>query len=150
MASLNKCFFIGNLTRDPEIKYTPKGTAVAEIGIAVNKVWKDEGGTKHEDVCFLDLVAWGKTAEIAGQYLKKGGLAHFECEAKLDQWEDKQTQQKRSKVKFTVQQLTLLGSKPSESREEEPPPQHRRPPQKQMPRKPVDPDLDPEDSPFGA
>lgn len=150
--SLNVCFFIGNLTRDPEVRYTPKGTAVAEIGLAVNKVWHDEGGTKHEDVTFLNLVAWARTAEIAGEYLKKGDLAHFTCEAKLESWEDKTTHAKRTAIKFTVNQLTLIGNKRKETNREEPPPPVRppnRPPVKPKREASFDPDLDTDEkSPF--
>lgn len=156
MSSVNCCFFIGNLTRDPEVRYTPKGTAVAEIGLAVNKVWRDEGGTKHEEVTFLNLVAWSKTAEIAKEYLKKGDSVHFQCEARMESWEDKTTHAKRTAIKFTVQQLTLLNNNRRETEREEPPPSTgrmrevaKKPPAKQ----PVfsDPDLDPRDeerSPF--
>lgn len=159
--SLNVCFFIGNLTRDVELRYTPKGTAVAEIGLAVNKVWYDDNKTKHEDVTFLNLVAWGRTAEIAEEFLKKGDSAHFTCEVKMESWDDKQTGNKRTALKFTVNQLTLTGGNKRASREEPPPPP--RPPQRKTYGAPPptgrqrakqefhDPDLDgpAEPSPFG-
>lgn len=109
MSSVNACFFLGNLTRDPELKSTPSGTAVAAIGIAVNEVYTKDG-QRHESTHYFDLEAWGRTAEIAGEYLKKGNSAHFQCRAKLETWEDKQTGQKRSKVKFVIDRLTLLSN----------------------------------------
>lgn len=132
MSSVNRCFFIGNLTRDVEIKFTPKGTACADIGIAMNEVYKDDAGTKHEKVIFVNLTAWGRTAEIAGEYLKKGRQAHFECSVTYETWTDKQSGQKRSKNGFKVDKLTLLstgerrersddGGEPPEEREEPPP-----------------------------
>lgn len=150
MPSLNKCFFIGNLTRDPEISYTPKGTAVAKLGIAVNRTWKDAQDQKQEEVTFLDLTAWAQTAEIIEKYLKKGSAAHFECRAKLDQWEDKTTGQKRSKITFVIEQLTFLpsGGKREEQEEQEPPTRgSRKPPAPSTPpagrrTPPRDPDLD--------
>ena len=72
MANLNKVMLIGNLTRDPEIKYTPKGTAIAQIGLAVSRVWSNEAGEKQEETTFVDIEFFGRTAEIAGDYLKKG------------------------------------------------------------------------------
>jgi len=146
-ASVNECFFLGNCTRDPDISYTPKGKAVAQIGLAINDVWTDDTGQKRENVTFLDLEAWGKTAEIAAEYLKKGRLAHFRCRAKLDSWEDRATGAKRSKVKFVVEKLTLLpnprrGSE-DEQEDAEPRTQRKQPP-KRAP-KPSDPD--PSDDP---
>lgn len=151
MPSLNKCFFIGNLTRDPEISYTPKGTAVAKLGIAVNRTWKDAQDQKQEEVTFLDLTAWAQTAEIIEKYLKKGSAAHFECRAKLDQWEDKTTGQKRSKINFVIEQLTFLpsgGKREAHEEESEEPPARgsRKPPAPDKPTgrrvPPRDPDLD--------
>ncbi len=108
MASLNVCYFLGNLTRDPEIKYTPKGTAVCEVGLALNRVYTTESGEKREEVTFVDITAWGRNAEIIGEYLKKGALLLVECRASLDQWDDKTTGQKRSKIKFIVEKLVLM------------------------------------------
>lgn len=147
MASLNVCFFIGNLTRDPEIRHTPKGTAVADIGIAVNEVYM-VGEEKKESVNFFNLTAWGRTAEIAGEYLKKGQAAHFQCRAKMDEWEDKESGKKRTAVKFTVEHLTLFpkggGSRASDEQEEQRhAPRGNAPAKKAAP--PNDPDLDPDD-----
>ncbi len=106
--SLNQCNFIGHLTRDPELKYLGlKGTAVVEFGIALNHRYTSDG-EKREEVTFLDLEAWGKTAEIIGEHLKKGSQAHFTCRAKVDTWDDKATGAKRSKVKFVVDQMVFV------------------------------------------
>src|SRR6478672_13807662 len=99
MPSLNKVMLIGNLTRDPEIKYTPKGTAIAEIGLAVNRVYSTESGEKREEVTFVDVTLWGRQAEVAGEYLKKGRPVYIEGRLQMDSWEDKATGQKRSKLK---------------------------------------------------
>jgi len=111
MASLNKVMLIGNLTRDPEIKYTPKGTAIADIGLAVNRNYTTESGEKREEVTFIDVTLWGRTAEIVGEYCKKGRPLFVEGRLQLDQWEDKQTNQKRSKLKVVADNIQLLGSR---------------------------------------
>ena len=164
MASYNKVTLIGNLTRDPELKYTPKGTAIADIGLAVNRTYTTEGGEKREEVTFIDVTLWGRVAEIVGEYCKKGRPLFVEGRLQLDTWDDKATGQKRSKLKVVGENIQLLGSKPegsggggqsgggggeygegrSESRRapNRPAPRPATPP----PRKPVDPDLDvPED-----
>jgi single-strand DNA-binding protein len=111
MPNLNKVMLIGNLTRDPEIKYTPKGTAVAQIGLAVNRVWSNDAGEKQEETTFVDVELWGRQAEIAGEYLRKGRPVFIEGRLKLDSWDDKQTGAKRSKMKVVGEQLQLLGSR---------------------------------------
>ena len=111
MASLNKVMLIGNLTRDPEIKYTPKGTAIADIGLAVNRNYTTESGEKREEVTFIDVTLWGRTAEIVGEYCKKGRPLFVEGRLQLDQWDDKQTGQKRSKLKVVGDNIQLLGSR---------------------------------------
>lgn len=111
MPSFNKVILCGNLTRDPEIKYTQGGTAVSEIGLAINRVWKDRNtNERKEEVTFVDVTLWGRTAEIAGDYLKKGAAALIEGRLQLDQWEDRETGQKRSKLKVVGEALQLLGS----------------------------------------
>ena len=99
MASFNKVILLGNLTRDPEVRYTPKGTAVTELGMAVNRVYTAENGEKREEATFVDVTFWGRTAEIAGEYLKKGRPVFIEGRLQLDTWDDKQSGQKRSKLK---------------------------------------------------
>jgi len=108
--SLNKLMLIGNLTRDPELRYTPKGTAVAKFGLAVNRKWKDDNGALHEEVMFVDCDAFGRTAENLAQYVKKGTKIFLEGRLKLDQWDDKQTGQKRSKHGMLVERIEFLGT----------------------------------------
>lgn len=160
MASYNKVTLIGNLTRDPEIKYTPKGTAIADIGLAVNRTYTTDGGEKREEVTFIDVTLWGRVAEIVGEYCKKGRPLFVEGRLQLDTWDDKATGQKRSKLKVVGENIQLLGGREgggggehSESRSEgrsEGRPQQSRPaagrPASPPPRPPADPDLDaPED-----
>ncbi|MFM8887220.1 MAG: single-stranded DNA-binding protein, partial [Chthoniobacterales bacterium] len=103
MASYNKVMLLGNLTRDPEVKYTPKGSAVADIGLAVNRTYTTDGGEKREEVTFVDVTMWGRQAEIAGEYLKKGRPLFVEGRLQLDSWDDKQTGQKRSKLRVVCE-----------------------------------------------
>src|ERR1700752_1833324 len=98
MASFNKVILVGNLTRDPELRYTPKGTAVAKIGLAVNRAWKSESGEMKEEVTFVDIDMFGRTAENVAQYMRKGSPLLVEGRLRLDTWEDKQTNQKRSRI----------------------------------------------------
>lgn len=112
MPSLNSCNFIGNVTRDPELKYLPNGKPVCDFGIAVNHNYTTEGGEKREEVTFIDCTAFGKTAEIISQYAKKGKSVYVGCRAKMDTWDDKTTGQKRSKLKMIVDNIQLLGSRP--------------------------------------
>src|SRR5437016_1086996 len=110
MANFNKVILAGNLTRDPELRYTPKGTAIAKIGLAINRTWRTETGEQKEEVTFVDVDAFGKTAETIGQYLKKGAPILVEGRLKLDQWEDKQTQQKKSKLGIVMETFQFLSS----------------------------------------
>lgn len=112
MASLNKVMLIGNLTRDPEVRYTPKGTAVTEIGLAVNRiVGGGEGGDRREETTFVDVTLWGKTAELAGQYLKKGRPVFIEGRLQLESWQDKTTGQSRSKLTVVGEGMQFLGGR---------------------------------------
>src|SRR6202051_1154046 len=113
MANLNRLLLIGNLTRDPEVRYTPKGTAVTEIGLAVNRSYSGEDGERKEETTFVDVTLWARQAEIAGQYLKKGRPVFIEGRLQLDTWDDKQTGQKRSKLRVVAENLQLIGSRPS-------------------------------------
>lgn len=115
MPSYNRVILAGHLVRDPELRFTPKGTAVCKIGLAVNRTWKTETGEKKEEVTFIDIDAFGKQAETIGQYLKKGRAVLIEGRLKLDQWEDKQTQQKRSKLGVALESFQFLGGKDSET-----------------------------------
>jgi len=112
MASFNKVVLVGNLTRDPELRYTPKGTAIAKLGLAVNRVWTNEAGEKKEEVTFVDVDVFGRTAENVGQYMRKGRPILIEGRLKLDQWDDKQTGQKRSRLGVVAENVQFLGSAP--------------------------------------
>ena len=115
MASFNKVILMGNLTRDPELRFTPKGTAVARLGLAVNRTWKTETGETKEDVLFIDVEAFSRQAETVGQYLKKGSPILVEGRLRLDTWDDKQTNQKRSKILVTAENVRFLYSRRSTS-----------------------------------
>jgi len=112
MASYNKVFLLGNLTRDPEVRYTPKGSAVADLGIAVNRQYTLDNGEKREEVTFVDVTLWGRQAEVAGEYLKKGRSVFIEGRLQLDTWDDKQSGQKRSKLKVIGEMMQMLGARP--------------------------------------
>jgi single-strand DNA-binding protein len=113
MASFNKVILLGNLTRDPEVRYTPKGSAVCDLGIAVNRVYTTDGGEKREEVTYVDVVLWMRLAEIAGEYLKKGRPVFIEGRLQMDTWDDKQSGQKRTKLRVVGETMQLLGSRPS-------------------------------------
>jgi single-strand DNA-binding protein len=113
MASFNKVILLGNLTRDPEIRYTPKGSAVCDLGLAVNRQYTLENGEKREEVTYVDVVLWARLAEIAAEYLKKGRPVFIEGRLQLDTWDDKQSGQKRSKLRVIAESMQLLGSRPS-------------------------------------
>ena len=113
MASFNKVILLGNLTRDPEVRYTPKGSAVCDLGIAVNRVYTTDGGERREEVTYVDVVLWARLAEIAGEYLKKGRPVFIEGRLQMDSWDDKQTGQKRTKLRVVGESMQLLGSRPS-------------------------------------
>ena len=123
MAYLNKVFLIGNLTRDPELRVTPKGTAICSFGLAVNRQFRDESGTARDETTFVDIEAWGKQGELVSKYLTKGSPCMVEGRLRLDSWEDKNTQQKRSKLKVVLENVQFLGRKsdgaPAEMREGE-------------------------------
>ena len=110
MASFNKVILVGNLTRDPELRYTPKGLAIAKIGVAVNRRWTSESGEQRDETTFVDVDAFGKQAETIGQYLKKGRPILIEGRLRLDQWDDKQTGQKRSRLGVVAESVQFLGS----------------------------------------
>ncbi len=160
MPNLNKVMVMGNLTRDPEIKYTPKGMAIASFGVAVNRVWSNEAGEKQEEVTFIDIEMFGRKAEVVGEYFKKGKPIYVEGRLKLDSWDDKATGQKKSKLKVIGETFEFLGSREGggggggggehgEGRTESRPQQSRPAPNRPAspaPRPPADPDLDaPED-----
>jgi len=110
MANFNKVILAGNLTRDPELRYTPKGTAIARIGMAINRTWKTETGESKEEVTFVDVSAFGRQAEVIAQYMKKGRPLLVEGRLKLDQWEDKNTHQKQSKLNVVLESFSFIDS----------------------------------------
>ncbi len=110
MASFNKVMLMGNVTRDVELRYTPKGTAVADIGLAVNRVRTGESGERIEETTFVDITLWGRTAEIAQQYSGKGKPLFVEGRLHMDSWDDKTSGQKRTKLKVVAENIQLMGS----------------------------------------
>src|SRR5262245_12158492 len=98
MPNLNSVHLMGRATKDPELRYTPKGTAIAHFGLAINRVWNEEGGEKREETTFVDVTLFGRVAEVAGQYLTKGRSVFVAGRLHLDTWDDKQTGQKRSRL----------------------------------------------------
>lgn len=149
MPNLNKVMLIGTLTRDPEVKFTPKGTAVADVGIAINHPFT-ANGEKREETTFVDVELWGKTAELAGEYLKKGKPVFIEGRLKLETWDDKTTGQKRSKMKVVGESMQFLGSKDSAPGFQRASAPANRPSQRPSAPPPGrDPDLDPTDGDIG-
>lgn len=110
MASLNKVFLIGNLTRDPELRYTPSGAAVSDLGLAVNRVYTTKEGDRREETVFVDVTVWNRQAENCCQYLRKGRPVHVEGSLKLDSWDDKTTGEKRSRLKVEAISVQFLDS----------------------------------------
>ncbi|MDX6767289.1 MAG: single-stranded DNA-binding protein [Candidatus Methylacidiphilales bacterium] len=108
MASLNRVFLIGNLTRDPEIRHTPKGTAVGDLAMAINMSYRTAEGAEKEEVCYVDIVVWGRQAEICKDYLSKGSPIFVEGRLQLDQWESNQGE-KRSRLRVRAERIQFLG-----------------------------------------
>lgn len=140
MASFNKVILIGNLTRDPEVKYLPKGTAVCNIAMAVNRRWKSDAGEEKEDVYFADCKAFGKQAETIGQWVKKGHPLMIEGRLTREEWDDKKTGEKKSATRIMVESFQFL-----KGRDEGAAPAPRREP---APAAAPKPDLDGDDLPF--
>lgn len=155
MPNLNKIMLMGNLTRDPECKYTPKGMAITQIGVAVNRVWLNDAGEKQEEVTFIDVEFFGKKAEVVGEHFKKGRSIFVEGRLKLDSWTDKESNQKKSKLKVVGESFEFMGG-PKQDDDRTPAEQHAarqkevaaRPPQRiaTRPAPPRDPDLDGDDN----
>jgi single-strand DNA-binding protein len=110
MASLNRVFLIGNLTRDPEIRHTPKGTAVGDLSMAINMTYRTQEGTDKEEVCYVDVVVWGRQAETCKDYLTKGSPIFIEGRLQLDQWETQQGE-KRSRLRVRAERVQFLGGR---------------------------------------
>ena len=114
MASYNRVILVGNLTRDPTVRYTPSGTAFSEIGLAVSRQWTDsQSNQRKEETTFVDVTLWGRQAEVAGEYLAKGRPVLIEGRLQLDQWEDKQSGEKRSKLRVVGETMQMLGTRDS-------------------------------------
>ncbi|MGA2693790.1 MAG: single-stranded DNA-binding protein [Opitutaceae bacterium] len=111
MANFNKVYLMGNLTRDPEMRVTPKGTAICQFGLAISRSWKDESGQTREETAFVDIEAWGKQGEIISKYCTKGRPLFVEGRLKFDQWEDKTSGQKRSKLKVVLENFQFIGGR---------------------------------------
>lgn len=112
MANLNRVMLMGNLTRDPEMRYLPNNMPVAAFGLAINRKWKNKDGQQQEETTFVDCEAFGRVAEIVNEYVRKGSPLYVEGRLKLDQWQDKEGQN-RSKLKVVVENIQLLGGKPA-------------------------------------
>jgi single-strand DNA-binding protein len=110
MANFNKVILAGNLTRDPELRYLPKGTAVVRITLAVNRTWKSESGESKEEVTFVDVDVWGRQAEVIAQYMRKGRPLLVEGRLKQDSWEDKTTHQKQTKLRVVLESFSFIDS----------------------------------------
>src|SRR5580692_6563308 len=113
MANFNKVYLMGNLTRDPEMRVTPKGTAICQFGLAISRSWKDESGQTREETAFVDIEAWGKQREVISKYCTKGRPLFVEGRLKFDQWEDKTSGQKRSKLKVVLDNVQFLSTRGS-------------------------------------
>ncbi|GAB4153440.1 MAG: single-stranded DNA-binding protein [Planctomycetaceae bacterium] len=112
MASYNRVILMGNLTRDPQVRYTPNQTAVTDLGLAINRTWYDKAAQqKREEVTFVDVTLWGRQAEVAGEYLSKGRSVLIEGRLQLDQWDDRESGQKRSKLKVVCENMTMVGGR---------------------------------------
>jgi len=152
MPNLNKVMLMGNITRDPEVRYTPKGTAVTDISLAVNRSYTLDDGERREETTFVDVTYWGRQAEVIGEYMKKGRPIYVEGRLQLDQWEDKNTGQNRSRLKIVGDNFQFLGgrdgnsgggegqqqqSAPPQQQQQAPPQQQQQaPPQQQQPSSP--------------
>ena len=110
MASLNRVLLLGNLTRDPDLKYTQGGTAICNFGLAMNRRFKTRDGQDQEEVCFVDIEVFGRQAETCKNYLQKGAPALVEGRLKLDRWEDRNTGQPRSRLRVTALRVQFMGS----------------------------------------
>ena len=108
MANLNKVFLMGNLTADPELRYTPKGTAVTDIRLAINRYYAGDNSERQEETTFVDVTLWNRQAEVAGNYLSKGRGVFVEGRLQLDSWEDKASGQKRTKLRVIGENIQLF------------------------------------------
>jgi single-strand DNA-binding protein len=116
--SVNKVILLGNLGKDPEVKYTPQGTAVAKFSLATNERFKDKQDQWQDRTEWHNIVCWARLAEIAGEYLKKGRTVYIEGRIRTDSWEDKQSGEKKYRTEIVAQDLVLLGGKGEGSHDE--------------------------------
>ncbi len=131
---------MGNLTRDPELRVTPKGTPICQFSLAINREFKMEGGDKREEVIYVDVEAWGKQGETIAKYCTKGRPLFVEGRLKLDQWEDKNTKEKRSRMKVVLEQFQFLGGAKDGAAQSSQPDRSEQPPAKPQPVQEDDPD----------
>ena len=125
MASFNKVILIGNLTRDPDLRTTQNGTAICDLGLAVNRRWRDQSGRDQEETTFVDVAAWGRSAENCAQYLQKGAPVLVEGRLRLEQWEDRNGGGKRSRLTVVAEVVQFLGSRADGDRQQQEPPARR-------------------------
>ncbi len=141
MPNLNKVQLMGNMTRDPEVRYTPKGTAVTDVGLAINRNFTLDDGERREETTFVDITFWGRQAEVIGEYMKKGRPLYVEGRLQLDQWEDKTSGQQRSRLKVIGDNFQFLGGRDDAGSggarggggQQQAPPQQQQAPQQQAP-----------------
>jgi single-strand DNA-binding protein len=144
--NVNLVILAGNITRDIELRTLPSGQSIAQIGLAMNRKWKNKDGQPQEEVTFVDMEAWGKTAEVMHKYLGKGKPVHVTGRLKLDQWEDKESGQKRSKMKVVVESFEFVASAPEGERDVQQQPAKAGKTAKAS----SSGEIDPEDIPFGT
>lgn len=132
MPSLNKVLLMGNLTRDPELRVTPKGTPICQFSMAINRSFTKESGEKIEEVTYVDCEAWGKAGETIAKYMTKGRALFIEGRLRLDQWDDKETKEKRSRMKIVVEGFQFLGSKDGGEAAAPPPTSRPKPTEQQL------------------
>ncbi len=148
MPSLNKVMLMGNLTRDPELRVPPKGTPICQFSLAINREFKLESGEKRDEVVYVDIEAWGKQGETIAKYVTKGKPLFVEGRLKLEQWDDKVTKEKRSRMKVVLEQFQFLGGRDNAGGgEQQSTPEQHAPPPAPRPRPASQENLD-EDVPF--
>lgn len=125
MASFNKAILIGNLTRDPDLRTTQNGTAICDLGLAINRRWRDQSGRDQEETTFVDVSVWGRSAENCAQYLQKGAPVLVEGRLRLEQWEDRNGGGKRSRLTVVAEVVQFLGSRADGDRQQQEPPARR-------------------------
>ena len=146
MANLNRVLLIGNLTRDPELRVTPKGNSICQFGMAVNRKFKDAAGQQREETTYVDIEAWGRQSEVIAKYCEKGRPLFVEGRLKFDSWEDKNTGAKRSKLTVVLENFQFIGGGDGQERSDRS--ERSSPPPRSAPSNPpADDNLD-EDVPF--